>query len=152
MIAVNSNLLLVETTIGINHLGNSDQGILCASSLFEGPQYEDLGSWSTVAKSFVHCDLHPSSCWPVIDFWTPFKPICACKRDFRVSNFREHFGQCTKYSNFRDTMKLSSLSATGFTRFSHPAFPGRSARIKKTHFCDGEVKYVVPLGIYIHDL
>jgi len=36
-------------------------------------------------------------------------------------------------------LQLSSLSSSTYTRFSHPAFPGRSARIKKTDFCDGGV-------------
>ncbi|KLO18953.1 alpha/beta-hydrolase [Schizopora paradoxa] len=36
-------------------------------------------------------------------------------------------------------LELTSLSSTSYTRFSHPAFPGRSARIKKSDFCDGGV-------------
>ncbi len=42
-------------------------------------------------------------------------------------------------------LQLSSLSPSTYTRFSHPAFPGRSARIKKTDFCDGGVKFVIPI-------
>jgi len=34
---------------------------------------------------------------------------------------------------------LSALSTNQFSILSHPAFPGRSARIKKSSFCDGEV-------------
>ncbi|KAI5116945.1 hypothetical protein M0805_003673 [Coniferiporia weirii] len=37
------------------------------------------------------------------------------------------------------TLELSSISSSEFTTFSHPAFPGRSARIKKSNFCDGGV-------------
>ncbi|EJD07214.1 alpha/beta-hydrolase [Fomitiporia mediterranea MF3/22] len=37
------------------------------------------------------------------------------------------------------TIQLSSIPSDEFTRFSHPAFPGRSARIKKSDFCDGGV-------------
>ncbi|EJC99355.1 serine carboxypeptidase, partial [Fomitiporia mediterranea MF3/22] len=37
------------------------------------------------------------------------------------------------------TLQLSSIPANAFTSFSHPAFPGRSARIKKSDFCDGGV-------------
>ena len=42
----------------------------------------------------------------------------------------------------RQAHELSLLSNDEFMTFSHPAFPGRSARIKKSHFCDGEVKSV----------
>ncbi|KAI5117301.1 hypothetical protein M0805_008565 [Coniferiporia weirii] len=37
------------------------------------------------------------------------------------------------------TLELSSVSSNEFTTFSHPAFPGRNARIKKSNFCDGGV-------------
>jgi len=42
---------------------------------------------------------------------------------------------------FRETsaLQLASLSSSTYTRFSHPAFPGRSARIKRSDFCDGGV-------------
>ncbi|KAI5116337.1 hypothetical protein M0805_009173 [Coniferiporia weirii] len=37
------------------------------------------------------------------------------------------------------TLELSSIQRNQFTAFSHPAFPGRSARIKRSDFCDGGV-------------
>ncbi|THH05832.1 hypothetical protein EW145_g4513 [Phellinidium pouzarii] len=37
------------------------------------------------------------------------------------------------------TLDLTSISSEQFTTFSHPGFPGRSARIKKSTFCDGGV-------------
>ncbi|KAF4618822.1 hypothetical protein D9613_010084 [Agrocybe pediades] len=36
--------------------------------------------------------------------------------------------------------KLSSLSSSYFTHFSHPAFPRHGVRVKQTSFCDGTVK------------
>ena len=49
-------------------------------------------------------------------------------------------------------LELASLSEDSFTIISHAAFPGRSARIKKSKFCDGGVKSVsvfltLPLAI-----
>ncbi|KAH8108856.1 serine carboxypeptidase [Phellopilus nigrolimitatus] len=37
------------------------------------------------------------------------------------------------------SLELTTVSSDHFTTFSHPAFPGRSARIKKSNFCDGNV-------------
>ncbi|KAI5116338.1 hypothetical protein M0805_009174 [Coniferiporia weirii] len=37
------------------------------------------------------------------------------------------------------TLELSSIPRNQFTTFSHPAFPGQSARIKRSNFCDGGV-------------
>lgn len=38
--------------------------------------------------------------------------------------------------------ELASLSLSQFSTISHSAFPGRSARIKKSNFCDGNVTFV----------
>ncbi|THH23117.1 hypothetical protein EUX98_g8062 [Antrodiella citrinella] len=37
---------------------------------------------------------------------------------------------------------LNALSASEFTTLSHPAFPRHSVRVKKSHFCDGNVRVV----------
>ena len=37
-------------------------------------------------------------------------------------------------------LQLNSLGADEFTHLSHPRFPAHSARIKRSNFCDGEVK------------
>lgn len=42
-----------------------------------------------------------------------------------------------------NTLELTSVSASHFTRLTHPVFPGRSVRIKKSGFCDGTVKLVL---------
>ena len=34
---------------------------------------------------------------------------------------------------------LHALSSEGFSTLRHPAFPRHSVRVKKSHFCDGNV-------------
>lgn len=63
--------------------------------------------------------------------------------------------EITQLIPFRSSARpldLSSLASEHFTTFSHPAFPGRSARIKKSKFCDGGVAYVhtFPSDVALH--
>ena len=58
--------------------------------------------------------------------------------------------QLTSVNSRTRTLDLSSLGSERFTTFSHPAFPGRSARIKKSKFCDGSVKCVTLTYIVLY--
>lgn len=40
------------------------------------------------------------------------------------------------------SVHLHELSTHDYTALSHPRFPGRGVRVKKTEFCDATVKYV----------
>ncbi|KAH8108845.1 serine carboxypeptidase [Phellopilus nigrolimitatus] len=48
-------------------------------------------------------------------------------------------GQSVFSTSRHGSLELTTVSSDHFTTFSHPAFPGRSARIKKSNFCDGNV-------------
>lgn len=50
---------------------------------------------------------------------------------------------CYTYRTYTRTLEITTLSHEHFTILSHPAFPGRSIRIKKSKFCDGDVKCVI---------
>jgi hypothetical protein len=45
-----------------------------------------------------------------------------------------------QYASFQPVNSLRAVSMGAFTTFTHPLFPGCSARIKETEFCDSTVK------------
>ena len=53
---------------------------------------------------------------------------------------------------FTPVEDLGVLSTTKFTTLAHPAFPQYNVRIKKSDFCDGTVRCVVVIGIYMRGL
>lgn len=44
---------------------------------------------------------------------------------------------------------LNLLSTSDFTTLSHPAFPKYGVRIKKSHFCDGNVRYALSANAFV---
>ncbi|KAL5492050.1 hypothetical protein ACEPAI_3497 [Sanghuangporus weigelae] len=63
--------------------------------------------------------------------------LCACMSAVSAQVQRTFSAAASEHQ--AHTLDLATLASEGFTRFSHPAFPGRSARIKKSNFCDGGV-------------
>ena len=60
-------------------------------------------------------------------------------REYKVS-----YEQCASRTSGIRTLELSPLSAETFTTFSHPAFPERSMRIKKSDFATAELRSYLP--------
>ena len=51
------------------------------------------------------------------------------------------------YVDLPKTMYLSNMKSHEFTTLSHPRFPNHQVRLKKSHFCDPTVKYVIILHL-----
>ncbi|EJD07215.1 serine carboxypeptidase [Fomitiporia mediterranea MF3/22] len=70
----------------------------------------------------------------------PFIAFCALWASASAQSQQAFFSGNTKNGESgARTLQLASIPADTFTSISHPAFPGRSARIKKSDFCDGGV-------------
>ncbi|EJD07208.1 serine carboxypeptidase [Fomitiporia mediterranea MF3/22] len=75
---------------------------------------------------------------PCVALYVLCAPALAQSQQTFLSGDAERVEGINSASGVR-TLQLSSIPTDTFTSFSHPAFPGRSARIKKSDFCDGGI-------------